>query len=90
MSISDGPRGPTVNEVEERLVRLIQRVESRESAARWALTWVAAKRSDVADRRVWDALVAPSGADLASADRESLHDEKDFATWLDELRGSTA
>jgi hypothetical protein len=42
----------------------------------------------VEDLVVWDALIALSGADLPSTDRQYLYEIEDFQQWLDVLNSA--
>ncbi len=82
---SDHMHGPTRGEVETKLLDLILGRCQRSEAAAWADTFVAGD-ADVHDPALWRALIALSGADMPSTDREFLHGEADFCVWLETLR----
>src|SRR5437867_4002843 len=85
------PPFPSRQEVESRLIDLIEGRCTREEASDWAAQWVLADQRYgldlvISDWGVWDALVALMGADLRTIDRPYLHDEVDYRAWLAELR----
>lgn len=86
---SDGNanRVPSRAEVEARFLDLITGRCDRHTVATWANELVARDVS-VSDPGVWKALVALSGADLSTSDREFLHGEVDFCAWLEALKRS--
>jgi hypothetical protein len=83
------PPPPVPQEVETKLLDLIEGRCTREEAEDWALQWVAADDPEVEHDGVWEALMALAGAGLKTGPSAYLHGEADFSAWLDELRGST-
>jgi len=81
------PRGPTRAEVEAKLLDLITGRCDRADAADWASAYIDADAL-VSDRGAREALVALSGADLPTTDRQYLHGETDFCIWLEQLKRS--
>jgi hypothetical protein len=73
---------PTRTETRRMLTALADGTKPREEVADWALQWVRLPDPEVQDRAVWRALVALSGADLPTTDRDYLHGEVDFRDWL--------
>ena len=80
-------QGPRKSDVEQKLLDLIAGRCTRREASDWATQFVQAGAS-TDDRATWRALVALSGADLPSTDREFLHGEADFCIWLEALKRS--
>ena len=78
---------PTREQVERKLLDLITGKCDRRQAADWASHFVDLDVA-VSDRGIWNALVALSGADLRTTDREFLHGEADFCVWLEQLKRS--
>lgn len=83
----DNHLSPSRDEVEAKLLDLITGRCERREAADWASRYVT-NDAEVADRGVWRALVALSGADLPTSDRQFLHGEADFCVWLETLKRS--
>jgi hypothetical protein len=83
---SSPPPTPSREQVEARLVDLIEGRRSREEVASWASQWVRAADPGVEDEAVWDALLSLTGADMKTTDRPYLYEEIDFREWLEELR----
>ena len=82
-------QGPSRKEVELKLLDLIEGRCDRKSAADWASKYVVADAT-TEDPGTWSALVALSGADLVSTDRDFLHGEADFCIWLESLKRSSS
>jgi hypothetical protein len=80
------PPSPSRQEVEARLLDLIEGRSTREEAASWAEQWVDSDGERVSDPAVWKALTQLSGADLKTIDRPYLHEQADFEAWLGMLR----
>ncbi|GGS88379.1 hypothetical protein [Streptomyces chromofuscus] len=77
---------PTLDEIEDRFVALVEGRLSRDDADRWAAHWVT--KSDLAWGDLeWWALNLLHGVDLpASATGGFLHDDEQVLAWLGELR----
>lgn len=79
-------------DVEVRLERLVRGDADLAEVADWAMEFIICDDPqlypEIADAAVWRALTALSGADLPTTDREYLHDENDFRSWLGELRAA--
>jgi hypothetical protein len=80
---------PSRNEVRETLRKLLSGELSRQEVSRWAHTWVAADRPEVADGVVWTALKRLGGADLRAGPDDFLYFEPDFHAWLDEVESAS-
>ncbi|MEW2424021.1 hypothetical protein ACIP96_27655 [Streptomyces nigra] len=77
---------PTLDEIEERFVRLVAGRLARDEADRWAARWVM-EDGVVWDDLSWWALNRLHGVDLPAAEGGSyLHDDEQVRTWLTELR----
>lgn len=74
----------------ERLEELVRGDAARSEVADWASEFITYDDPqiypEVRDSAVWRALTQLAGADLPTTDREFLHDESDFASWLADLR----
>ncbi|MGW1728926.1 hypothetical protein ACWCQK_39455 [Streptomyces sp. NPDC002306] len=79
-------RQPTLDEIEENFVALIQGHLSREEADHWAARWVADEGLHWDDISWW-ALSLLHGVDLpADKGGAYLHDDEQLGAWLAELR----
>lgn len=83
------PAPPSRLEVEQQIQGLIDGGIDRDSAARWAMRWVAADDPGIDDPAVWRALNALAGADAPTTDREWLFVEDDFREWLNDIRSAS-
>ncbi|MFI6760146.1 hypothetical protein ACIBF5_13510 [Micromonospora sp. NPDC050417] len=82
----DATPQPTLDEVEDRLVALIEGRLSRDEVDRWAARWVTQDGLDWDDLSWW-ALNLLYGIDLpAGEDGGYLHDDEQIRLWLAELR----
>ncbi|MFE6127530.1 hypothetical protein ACFQ6Q_04535 [Streptomyces sp. NPDC056437] len=79
-------RQPTLDEIEERFVALVDGRLSRDEADRWAARWVADDGLDWDDSSLW-ALSLLHGIDLPADERGAcLYDDEQLRAWLAELR----
>ncbi|MFI5546073.1 hypothetical protein ACIA6E_20125 [Streptomyces sp. NPDC051815] len=77
---------PTLDEIEECFVAVVDGRLTRDEADRWAWRWVAEDGLDWDDVSWW-ALGLLHGIDLpADADGNYLHEDEQVAEWLAELR----
>ena len=82
---------PPRNEVRSRLLRLIEGLDTRESADEWAAEHIAHDDEDTQvggpawDEGVWTALLHLFGSDMKISDDEYLHGPNNFRAWLDEF-----
>ncbi|MFG3185397.1 hypothetical protein [Streptomyces nigra] len=77
---------PTLDEIEERFVRLVAGRLPRDEADRWAARWVM-EDGIVWDDLSWWALNRLHGVDLPAGEGASyLHDDEQVRIWLTELR----
>jgi hypothetical protein len=81
---------PSIDDVEAKLVDLINGVITREEVSEWASEYIVYDDPqiypEVENPVVWDAICKLSGADSISTDRLYLHGPEDFRIWLDEIR----
>lgn len=93
----NGRVAPTREQVESKLLDLMDRRCSREDAASWAARWVVKDfHSEVHDSGhsviesavVLRTVESLSAADLKTSAHSYLYDEVDFQNWLEELRRS--
>jgi hypothetical protein len=82
---------PTRQEIELKLVTLIEGNSSREEVSDWASPWVFNDddRDEIVDYAGWRTLNLLSGADTKTIDRPYLFGKEDFIDWLSELRNSS-
>lgn len=77
---------PTLDEIEDRFVALIEGRLSRDEVDRWAARWVRQDGLDWDDLSWW-ALDLLYGIDLPAGDGAGyLHDDEQVRCWLAELR----
>ncbi|MGK5732929.1 hypothetical protein [Streptomyces sp. URMC 124] len=82
----DASRRPSLDEIEECFVALVEGRLTRDEADRWAARWVADDGLDWDDTSWW-ALKLLYGIDLPAAESGSyLHDDEQVRAWLAELR----
>jgi len=80
------PNFPSREQVAARLRQLISGAEDRREAANWASQWVTRfDEAGFSDRKLFDAIVCLSAADLISTDRPYLYGQADFEKWLHDL-----
>lgn len=86
----DEARQPTLDDIEERFVALLDGRLSRDHVDRWAGRWVTDDRL-VWDELAWWALNLLYGVDLPAGPTGSyLHDDEQLRAWLHELRLRTS
>ncbi len=76
---------PSYEDVEARLVLLIDGALDRETVAKWASGFIG---EDAPAGPISKALTELMGADLPTTDRPYLYGPEDFQNWLDELKRS--
>jgi hypothetical protein len=77
---------PTLDEIEDRFVAVVEGRLTRDEADRWAGGWVAQDQLDWDDLSWW-ALNLLYGTDLpAGPAAGDLHDDEQVRSWLAELR----
>ncbi|MFF4098913.1 hypothetical protein [Streptomyces sp. NPDC001903] len=82
----DARHQPTLDEIEERFVALVDGRLTRDEADRWAGRWVADDGLDWDDISWW-ALCLLHGIDLPADESGAyLHDDEQLRAWLAELR----
>ncbi|MEV5012817.1 MULTISPECIES: hypothetical protein [unclassified Streptomyces] len=82
----DACRQPTLEEIEDRFVALVEGHLTRDAADRWAARWVADDGLDWDDISWW-ALSLLHGIDLPADESGGyLHDDEQLRAWLAELR----
>ncbi|MBP0449185.1 hypothetical protein J5Y04_06440 [Kitasatospora sp. RG8] len=82
----DPSRRPTLDEIEECFVALVEGRLSRDEADRWAARWVADDELEWDDISWW-ALGLLHGIDLPAGRHAAyLHDDGQLRDWLAELR----
>ncbi|WP_369142516.1 hypothetical protein [Streptomyces sp. R44] len=82
----DASHQPTLDEIEERFVGLVEGRLPREEADRWAGRWVVDDGLDWDDVSWW-ALSLLHGIDLPADESGAyLHDDEQLRSWLAELR----
>jgi hypothetical protein len=84
------PPSPSREEVERKLLDLIEGRITREEASAWASPWVTADEPGIDDEAVWDAVGALWAADGPTIDRPYLFGREDFEAWLTEFRERTS
>jgi hypothetical protein len=78
---------PSREQVEARLMALLDGSQSRDQADRWATQWVAVSSNDDTDEAVWWALTLLHGVDLRQGEDDPyLHDDEQIRDWLDDFR----
>jgi hypothetical protein len=90
MNRGSPPPPPSRDEVERKLLDLIEDRITREQASAWASPWVTAEDPGIDDKAVWDAVGALWGADGPTSDRPYLFGREDFEAWLTEFREKTS
>ncbi|WP_037674053.1 hypothetical protein [Streptomyces globisporus] len=86
----DASHQPTLDEIEERLVSLVEGRLTRDEADRWAARWMADDGLDWDDTSWW-LLGLLHGIDLPGDGSGScLHDDEQLRAWLTELRNRRA
>jgi hypothetical protein len=81
----------TFQEVESKLLDLIDGRIARAEADRWAATWVAASDAPDVPPHIWRAVTRLYGCDLTHGTAEDyLHSTDQFREWLEELRAGDA
>ncbi|MER5207587.1 hypothetical protein [Streptomyces sp. NPDC002825] len=82
----DASRQPTLDEIEDRFVALVEGRLTRDEADRWAAQWVADDALSWDDTSWW-ALGLLHGIDLPADESGAyLHDDEELGAWLIELR----
>ncbi len=80
---------PTLAEIKQKLILLIEGKLSRKEVSDWAEDWLAKDWGlniiDIDNPDVLHFLELLSAADLISLDRPYLYYEEDFKSWLEEL-----
>jgi len=83
------PPPPSAEEVERKLLDLVEGRITREEADDWAMRWVAADDAGVDDDNIWEALRHLAGCSMPTTDRSYLYNRKDFEAWLADFRGDS-
>ncbi|WP_055589611.1 hypothetical protein [Peterkaempfera griseoplana] len=82
----DASRQPTLDEIEDRFVALVEGRLTRDEVDRWAGRWVTVDKLDWDDVSWW-ALSLLYGIDLPADESGGyLHDDEQVHAWLAELR----
>jgi hypothetical protein len=81
---------PPRDEVRDRLVRLLEGIDTREKSDEWATAYVLSDEDSRAadptgDAGVWKALLHLCGSDMKISDTEYLHGPNNFRAWLEEF-----
>ena len=86
------PPPPSREEVERKLLDLIEDRITREEASAWASPWVTADDPGIEDDAVWQAIGSLWMADGPTSDHPYpyLFGREDFEAWLQEFREKTA
>ena len=81
------PPPPTADEVEQKLLDLVEERITREEADDWAMRWVAADDAGIDDDNIWEALGHLGECAMPTTDRPYLYNREDFEAWLADFRG---
>ena len=84
------PPPPSEDEVQRKLVDLVEGRVTREEADDWAMRWVVADDPGIEDKNIWAAIGHLAGCAMPTTDRAYLYGQSDFEAWLADFRGGLA
>lgn len=73
---------PTIQDIQNRLMSVLNGKMSREAIADWANIYVLQEDPMVNDEQVWKLLTILSGIDIKDSPTDYLHTEEDIKNWI--------